>query len=131
MTASIDDIRSTYGQLRRNEEEAQRGIARLREDLVHAREHDVQAYADAALAGQEPPKRKEVTLRHKIDNLEVALEGYEVAHGTLLEEAIIATGAGRRGLSQHEQHLLRDFIIPRLTEEQKRELWQRGEVERA
>jgi hypothetical protein len=131
MTASIEDIRSTYGRLLREEGEARRGIVPLREDLMHAHERDVQAYADAALGGEQPPKRKEVTLRHKIDNLEVALQGYETAHRALLEDAISAVGAGRRELSQHEQRLLLlDFIIPKLTEEQKREAWQRGEVER-
>lgn len=131
MTASTETIQGTYARVLRNEGEAGRGLERLREELKDAHERDVQAYAESALAGADAPKRKEVTLRHKIENMEVALEGYEVACKALLEEAIGAVGKGRRKLTGHQGHRLREFIIPRLTEEGMREAWQRGEVERA
>jgi hypothetical protein len=131
MSTRTEDIRETYKRLVKQESDAQAALQKAQQDIETVREADVRAFAEAAIAGSEAPKRKEVTLRHKIDNLGIALRGYEAAFDALLEDAIAACGEDRRELNEHEQRLLRDFIIPRLTEEGMREAWQRGEVERA
>jgi hypothetical protein len=61
-------------------------------------------------------------------HLGIALEGYAAALDALLDEAVAACGEGRCELNEHEQRLLRQFIIPKLTEEQRREAWQRGDL---
>jgi hypothetical protein len=123
MTEIIEDIRSTYARLIRNEGEAARALTRARADLETAREADIEAYAESALAGEEPPKRKEVRLRHTIENLEVAARGYDRAFALLQEDAIAAVQGGRRELDPHEQHRLREHIFPQLTDAQRRHSW--------
>jgi hypothetical protein len=128
MTEIIEDIRSAYARLIRNEDEAARALTRARADLETAREADIEAYAESALAGEEPPKRKEVRLRHAIENLEVAAKGYDVAYERILADAIAAVGEGRRELSKHEQAFLRRRVAA--DDEARTAAW-RGEVEPA
>jgi hypothetical protein len=128
MSTRTEDMRETCKRLVKQESDARAALQKAQEDIESVREADVQAFAEAAIAGSEAPKRKEVTLRHKIDNLGIALQGYEAAFQALLEDATTACGEGRRELNEHEQRLLRDLIIPKLTEEQRREAWQRGEL---
>jgi hypothetical protein len=134
--SSLDDIRSTYTRLVDEEENTRAKLAKAEGDLQTAREADVQAAADAALAGEPPPKRSEVRLRHAIENLGVTLAGIDAAHARLLEEAITAVGEGRRSLvhmkdgvageqieDRSELDALRNFIIPLLTDDQRKAAW--------
>jgi hypothetical protein len=109
----IDDITEQYARLLRNEGEATRALAKAREDLKTSREADVKAYADSALDGNEPAKRKELTVKHKAENLEVcALPGYVLAFDLLAANAVEAVQEGRRQLDDHELRILRGRLFP-------------------
>jgi hypothetical protein len=119
----IDDIRTTYTRLLDEETTTREKLAKAKDDLETAHDADVQAAADAALAGDSPPKRSEVRLRHAIENLSVTLAGIDAAHAQLLDVALTATGEGRRELTGREQQDLRNFIIPKVTDAQRRDAW--------
>ncbi len=108
----IDSITEAYARLLRNEGEGARAFAKACEDLKTAREADVRAYADSALAGNEPPKRKEVRLKHTIENLELAEDGYVLAFDLIAAEAVEAVQEGRRQLDAHELRMLRGRLLP-------------------
>jgi hypothetical protein len=123
----IDNIRSTYSSLIDQEADAKGKLAQARSDLEDVKAADVAAFADAALAGEPAPKRKEIRLLHTIENLTVALAGFDEAHARLLDEAITAVGEGRdRQLDRDEQQHLRSFFIPKLTDEARRDAWQQS-----
>jgi hypothetical protein len=102
----ITDIRQTYTRLLDEEADAQEKLAKAREDLQTAKADDIAAHAEAALAGSDLPKRKEVRLKHQAENLEVALHAYVLAFDRLLDEAVAAVGEGRRKLDHQETMLL-------------------------
>jgi hypothetical protein len=142
---TLSEISATYKRLLDAEETTREKLAKARADLTTAREADVQAGAEAALAGKPQPKRSEVRLRHAIENLEVQGQAIDAAHKSLLEEAITSVGEGRRplvkpgkvrpqrALSQRAEYTpapdeselreLRNRIMPRLTDEQRRDAW--------
>jgi hypothetical protein len=107
MARSIEDIRETYTRLLEEEAKSRAKLERMRGELPGVREADEEAFAEAALADRAPGKRKEVGLRHGIENEEVQLAGLNLAHRRLLEEACAVVGEGRRPLGDREQMLLR------------------------
>jgi hypothetical protein len=89
-----DDIRKTYKKLLEREDDTRAKLAVAREKLETARDVDVEALAQAALAGEAAPKRTEVALRHKVDDLSVLLDGIDAAVWHLQQEARAAVGEG-------------------------------------
>jgi len=107
MTSIAENIGQTYTRLLDEEERTRAKLARAEEELPTVREADEATFAEAALDGNDFPKRREITLRHTIENLTVALAGYNLAHRRLLESACKAVGEGRRPLNDREVTLLR------------------------
>jgi hypothetical protein len=89
------DIDKKYKMLLEREEDTRVKLAEAREKLKTARDVDVEALAQAALAGKAAPKRTEVALRHKVDDLSVLLDGIDTAVWHLQLEARAAVGEGR------------------------------------
>jgi hypothetical protein len=86
------DIDKTYKKLLEREEDTKAKLAEAREKLEKAREADVEALAQAALAGEAAPKRTEIALRHKVDDLSVLLDGLDEAVWKLQLEARAVVG---------------------------------------
>ena len=130
MARSIEAIRETYSRLLDEEEKARVKLDRMRGELPGVREADEEVFAEAALADRAFPKRKEVTLRHSVENEEVALAGYNLAHRRLLEETCEVVGEGRRRLDEREKRLLRrrvgldEFLTP----DDRQRVWQGAHV---
>lgn len=91
----IDTIREQYARLLEREEATRGKLAATRIKLETAREADIAATAEAALAGGKAPKRTELTLRHAEENLSVELDGIDEAVYRLQLEARAAVGEGR------------------------------------
>jgi hypothetical protein len=89
-----DDIRKKYQKLLEREQDTKVKLDDAREKLKTAREVDVEALAEAALAGEDAPKRTEIALRHKVDDLSVLLDGIDAAVWKLQQEARAAVGEG-------------------------------------
>ncbi len=132
MARSIAEIRETYTRLLDEEVESRTKLERMQGELPGVREADEEAFAEAALADRAFPKRKEVGLRHRVDNEEVALAGYKLAHRRLLEEACVAVGEGRRPQDEREKMLLRrrvgldEFLTP----DERKRAWEGAHIKK-
>jgi hypothetical protein len=92
-----DDIRRKYKRLLEREEDTKAKLAEAQAKLATAREVDVEAGAEAALAGEAAPKRTEIALRHRVDDLTVLLDSLDAAFWTLQQEATRVVGEGHAG----------------------------------
>ncbi len=90
-----DDIRRKYKRLLEREQDTRVKLREAQEQLETARGADVEALAQAALAGEAAPKRTEVALRHRVDDLSVLLDGIDAAVWHLQQEARRVVGEGR------------------------------------
>lgn len=91
-----DDIDKKYKKLLEREQDTKVKLAEARKQLETAREVDVEALAQAALAGEAAPKRTEIALRHRVDDLSVLLDGIDAAVWHLQQEARRVVGEGHQ-----------------------------------
>jgi hypothetical protein len=89
------DIRKQYERITKQELETREKLDAARAAMATAKEDDISAAADAALAGEAAPKLKAVRLSHAIENLSVTLAGLDEAVYRLQQQAIELTGADR------------------------------------
>jgi hypothetical protein len=89
------DIQKQYERITKQERETRGKLDAARAAMATAKEDDISAAADAALAGEAAPKLKAVRLSHAIENLSVTLAGLDEAVYRLQQEAIELVGADR------------------------------------
>jgi hypothetical protein len=105
----VDDIRTTYTRLLDEEMTTREKLAKAKTDLETAHDADVEAAAQAALAGESPPKRSEVRLRHAIENLDVSLQGLDEAVYRSQQQVIELVGEERQAIFHGDP----DAVAPR------------------